>query len=63
MADEADVTEERMEKEQAICLAELHRAAVGMPPGRAGECERCGEESPRLVYGVCARCRDKWRLP
>jgi hypothetical protein len=63
VADEADLTSDRMEVEMSARLAELHRTAVSIPAGYPGECERCGEESPRLVDGVCARCRDLWHLP
>jgi len=27
--------------------------------GGPGECEECGEESPRLVDRLCARCRER----
>lgn len=63
MSDDADLTEERMEVEAAARIAEVHRKAAEIPTGEPGECELCGEESPRLVRGVCARCRDKWKLP
>lgn len=32
--------------------------AAEVPAGVAGECERCGEDMPRLVAGLCAPCRD-----
>lgn len=63
MADEADITTDRMEVESAARVAELRRKAASIPPGEAGECGRCGEEPPRLVGGACARCRDKFKLP
>lgn len=34
-----------------------------IPKGSAGECEYCGEQSPRLINSACARCRDQYRLP
>ena len=37
--------------------------AQHMPPGEPGICSRCDESSPRLVRGVCAPCRDKFKLP
>jgi len=30
-----------------------------VPAGVPGECEDCGDDSPRLVAGRCARCRDR----
>lgn len=58
-ADKADGLIAAREKE---ALAAAQRAVANMPPGVPGECELCGEESPRLVRGVCARCRDKHKL-
>lgn len=39
-------------------------AARGIPmaKGEPGPCDFCGEDSPRLVKGACAPCRDKYRL-
>lgn len=59
MADEADVTGERM----AIQEAAIRRKAAEIPKGKPGECERCGEPSWRLVGGACAPCRDLHKLP
>jgi hypothetical protein len=39
------------------------RARATLPAGQAGDCDLCGEWSARLVGGVCAPCRDKYRLP
>lgn len=36
----------------------LERARVAVPAGVPGVCDDCGEDSPRLVGGRCARCRD-----
>lgn len=58
-ADKADGLIAAREKE---ALAAAQRAVADMPPGVPVECELCGEESPRLVRGVCARCRDKHKL-
>lgn len=63
MADEADKTSERMEVQKAADIAETRRKAAEIPKGKPGECERCGEPSRRLVGGVCAPCRDKFKLP
>lgn len=34
-----------------------------VPPGKAGECEGCGNERPRLINGLCGKCRDEMRKP
>lgn len=61
MADFIDQTQERNELAEAANLDTIRRRAQ-LDPGIPGECERCGEESPRLVKGACASCRDKYRL-
>ena len=63
MADEADKTADRMEVEEAANIAEIRRKAAEIPKGKPGECERCGEDMPRLINGVCAPCRDRHKLP
>ena len=63
MADIADVTGERMEVQEAADIAAIRRKAAEMPKGVPGECERCGEDMPRLINGVCAPCRDRHKLP
>jgi RNA polymerase-binding transcription factor DksA len=63
MADEADISQARIEILEAAGVAAVREAAAKMPAGTPGECELCGEESPRLVNGACARCRDKHKLP
>ena len=62
MADITDVTGERMEFEEAANIAEIRRKAAEIPKGVAGECDLCGEDMPRLINGVCAPCRDKFKL-
>lgn len=57
--DEMDQATETAEKHLA---AAIQAAARPVPPGMPGECWRCGEDSPRLVHGACAPCRDKYRL-
>jgi hypothetical protein len=39
------------------------RDAPEMAKGEPGECEYCGHNSPRLVGGACAPCRDEYGLP
>jgi hypothetical protein len=43
--------------------AEIRRVAAEIPAGEPGDCEYCGSWTSRLVGGVCAPCRDKYRLP
>lgn len=63
MADEADLSEEQSAVHLENTLRNISLKAAAIPKGEPGECEKCGEESPRLVRGVCARCRDKYKLP
>lgn len=63
MADEVDLTAERADKEEAAMYKEIKKAAEAIPKGTPGECDLCGEESLRLVRGVCAPCRDRHKLP
>ena len=55
MADEVDRANEYAERMRD---AALNRPRPEMPKGAPGECDWCGEESPRIVRGYCARCRD-----
>lgn len=63
MSDVCDVTDVRQEVFDQEVAAEFRRAASMIPSGEPGDCCRCGEDSPRLVRGVCAPCRDKYKLP
>jgi hypothetical protein len=56
MADVADLAAEFVEAH----LDRSIRAAVTAPfdPGVPGECDNCLNDSPRLVKGICARCRE-----
>jgi RNA polymerase-binding transcription factor DksA len=63
MADIADKTADRMEVQEAANIAEICRKAAAIPKGVPGICERCGEDMPRLINGVCAPCRDRHKLP
>lgn len=62
MADEVDVTGDRLEKEMGIVEEAIRRAAAEIPVGEPGECDHCGEFTQRLVGGACAPCRDKYKL-
>lgn len=60
--DDADKAEGLIEARQKEGLAAVRRAAADMPKGEPGDCELCGEWSGRLVRGVCAPCRDRFKL-
>jgi hypothetical protein len=50
-----------VEREQQI-LDRRIRSVKPMEPGVPGDCDLCGEWSGRLVEGVCAPCRDRYKL-
>lgn len=56
MADEADRAQQQEEWHREAMI----RSATSAPfiAGEPGECIRCGDDSPRLVGGQCAPCRD-----
>jgi RNA polymerase-binding transcription factor DksA len=59
MADIVDIANYYAAIEAESSLAMVRRAAAAIPEGEPGECEDCGEESPRLVERLCARCRER----
>lgn len=61
MPDEIDLSQER----EYIATRDAIRqnAREELPVGAPGECDLCGEWSGRLIGGVCAPCRDKFKLP
>lgn len=61
MADEADIASgyESADRERALARV---RERARLDPGEPGECRVCGEDSPRLVRGACAPCRDRYGL-
>lgn len=59
MADDIDQANEQMLATNESLVLEARRRAQAIPTGAPGECENCGEDSLRLVGGLCARCRDK----
>lgn len=63
MADDADYAADYQQTAVDIQTKNIRTAVAAMPKGQPGECVKCGEDSPRLVNGVCARCRDKYNLP
>lgn len=60
--DEVDISNDRLQHDTDRRVAEVRKKAE-LDPGTPGECELCGEDSPRLINGACARCRDKYKLP
>lgn len=61
MPDEFDRIQEREEGILDLQV-QAQRAKPRMAKGEPGTCKMCGEDSPRLVGGVCAPCRDKHKL-
>lgn len=59
--DDADRAEHQEEMARQAAIRNNSRP---LEQGVAGECDKCGELSPpRLVRGVCAPCRDRYKLP
>lgn len=56
MADAADEANDLVELLTNAAIADARRP---LAPGVEGECNECGYESPRLVHGRCAPCRDE----
>ncbi len=65
MADEVDATNDRIETETALLVADVSRKAAMIPTGEPGECFLCGEYFARVVFiasineSCCGKCRDK----
>lgn len=59
MSDDADITDEVIEKEMELSLRIIMNRANRMPKGSAGECDECGFYFSRIVNGMCGRCRDE----
>jgi len=55
MADEIDRANEYID---AMTAAALKKVTAEIPKGEPGECDWCGEYTPRLVNNACAKCRD-----
>lgn len=62
MADDADKADGLIQNRVDSGVEAVRKAAQGMPEGKPGDCDLCGEWSGRLVRGVCAFCRDKYKL-
>lgn len=63
MPDEIDKLQEHQHAENERHIAAALAKAAAIPDGVPGECDGCLEQRPRLVRGMCARCRDEHRLP
>ena len=59
----SDIIDAASEREEAQRQEAIQQCRHELPPGKPGECDMCGEWSGRLIFGVCAPCRDKYRLP
>lgn len=62
MADEADIADERIEIATNDAINNASNLVAAMAKGKPGECDKCGEDMPRLVNGWCCRCRDKYKM-
>lgn len=62
MADLVDDANDREETRMEVIIKEARKKAQEIPRGEPGECDLCGEWSGRLVTGICAPCRDKYRI-
>lgn len=54
MADDAD----RVAEAQLEADAQIHAHRYEIPSGYPGECRKCEKKVPRLIGGLCGRCRD-----
>lgn len=61
MADIADMAQDQIEQEDERNRRKIP-AHFELPPGKAGDCDLCGRWSSRLIDGVCAPCRDRYKL-
>lgn len=53
-ASDIEMVMREKEIERTRCLAKLEQ-------GHSGECQSCGEDSPRIIRGDCPPCRDKYK--
>ncbi len=54
----ADQLDQAAEITDLYLQRSIRAARQPVPVGVPGECETCFEDSPRLVGGCCAPCRD-----
>lgn len=70
MADELDLTSDRIEFDTQIDIRNICDKAKTIPKGQEGDCNLCGEHFSRVVAVekngetvlACGRCRDKHGL-
>lgn len=62
MSDNIDRSSEDSEFLLDAQVKDIHSKVTKIPEGTPGECDKCGENMPRLVDGICCRCRDKYKL-
>jgi hypothetical protein len=60
--DECDISDSRIEITVDDGVRAAQRKAAAFIVGSAGECDKCGEDMPRIVDGWCCRCRDRFRF-
>ena len=60
--DPLDIAAERSQLAVDAAVAAVRARAAEIPAGKPGDCDFCGESSPRLVDGACAPCRDRYKL-
>jgi hypothetical protein len=60
VADVIDEVQEQLDRDYE--RARKKRGPYTLPPGVPGECDGCEAESPRLIDGLCGRCRDLMRI-
>lgn len=60
--DYLELAEERIMKSAEDEVKRIREAAAKIPTGEQGDCDLCGAWSGRLVNGVCAPCRDRYKL-
>lgn len=61
MSDEIDKANEHQDEMTDRKIKQI-RLNSQIKKGIPGDCELCGEHSMRLVDGVCAPCRDRYKL-
>ena len=66
MSEKGDIIDranDRAQRDLETLIDQIRASAATITAGTPGVCDLCGEWSRRLVQGVCAACRDKYRLP
>lgn len=58
----ADLADQAFLIEQEHIARGLAAVCSTIPDGEPGECDECGEVTPRIVDGLCAPCREP-RIP